>query len=284
MSPHRLSSLIVALFLLSAAPSRGELEIGGVNPDFEKPRFLPAEERGSGFKPGERLEFHGGWGIFSNIARIIVSTQEDEENGREAFQILSLASTQGIIRAVYPADTRTETLLDPEQWTLISSRLEGRAGKDDNLSLTFIDYENELVHHTDEIKERKSYVQPLPMAPVLDYMSAVFQMRGLPLEIGRSFPVFVQGGGDFYLVHVEVTGIEEIKTAMGRVSCYILEPRMDKPTGIFARGGGVTLWITDDAHRLPIRADVRLGFGTARLRLDRYESPDGQILGKDRVG
>ena len=214
--------------------------------------------------------------------RHALQTATDDEGDQSVFHIVSLASTNGIIRAVYPADTRTDTVLDAEAWTLISSRLEGRSGKDDNKSLTQIDYENGVVRHNDEIKTEDSYVQPLPMSPVLDYMSAVFQMRGLPLETGSTFPIFVQGGGKFYFVHVDVTGIEEIKTAMGRVSCFVLKPRMDKPTGIFARGGGVTLWITNDPHRLPIRADVNLGFGTARLRLDRYEPPEGQARGKAR--
>jgi len=119
------------------------------------------------------------------------------------------------------------------------------------------------------------------MDPVLDYISSVGQVRGLPLEVGKSFPIFVHGGGKFYLVYIDVVRREVKKSVFGKIPSFVLEPRMKEPTGIFARGGGITMWVTDDEFRLPTRVDIHLGFGTAALILDRYEAP-GVEMGKKR--
>jgi hypothetical protein len=268
--------LCLATFTLDAQDT-----IGGTDDSFPPPTFLPVEERGKGFRAGETFEYHGGWGIFSSSGRIRVTTAMNEFGSEDVFHIVSQASTHGIIRALYPADTRTDTYVNPVSWTLLASQVEGKTGRDHIRSEVRVDYENGQIHYRNEIKPEQSYTQKLRFTPVLDYMSAIFQVRGLPLEVGRSYSVLAQGGGDFYLVNIEVTGIETIKTALGKVACFTLKPSMNVPTGVFARGGGATIWLTRDEHRLMVRADVNIGFGTARLRLDSYEF-NGDVLGRKR--
>lgn len=272
---------VVLLMTLPICPVRGEFEVEGIEESASNFKFLPPEERASGFRPDERFEFRAAWGIFGSAASIVVKTKMEPSGGRELFHIASNARTNGIIRAIYPADTRTDSFLDPVSWSVLSSHLEGRTGSEDNMALTIIDYDRRLVIHEDDIKPEESYTHPLPMDPVLDYISSVLQMRGLPLDVGKSFPVFVHGGGKFYLVYVDVVDRVIKKSAFGKLPSFVLKPRMEKPTGIFARGGGVTMWVTDDKYRLPTRVDVHLGFGTAALVLDRYEAP-GVKLGKKR--
>jgi len=276
-----ITSLAFISLALAAVPAEAQDKIGGTDDTFPPPEFLPAEKRKAGFRAGEKFQYHGGWGIFSSSGLITVTTQMDQSSGRDVFHIVSLASTQGIIRALYPANTRTDTFVSTDEWTLLSSHVEGKTGNDQVQYITLIAYENGQIQSHNEIKPHESYTQDLRYTPVLDYMSAIFQIRGLPLEVGRKYSVLAQGGGDFYLLNIEVTGTQTIKTALGKVDCFTLEPSMNVPTGVFARGGGATIWVTNDKHRLMVRADVNIGFGTARLRLDSYEF-DGMVLGKPR--
>ncbi len=272
---------VVLLILLPTLPLYGEFEVEGIEGNPTDIKFLAPAERGSGFRPDERFEFRAAWGIFGAAASIVVKTDMQPSGDSELFHITSNARTNGVIRAIYPADTRTDSFLDPDSWSVLSSHLEGQSGSEDNKALTIIDYDRRLVIHEDDIKPEESYTHPLPMDPVLDYISAVLQMRGLPLEVGKTFPVFVHGGGKFYLVFVDIVDHEVKKSAFGKIPSFVLKPRMEKPTGIFARGGGVTMWVTDDEYRLPTRVDVNLGFGTAAMILDRYEAP-GVEMGKKR--
>lgn len=274
-------SLLATSLVLAVVSGNAQDKIGGTDDTFPPPEFLPVEQRGAGFRAGEKFQYHGGWGIFSRSGRITVTTGLDQSGEEDVFHIVSNASTQGIVRALYPADVRTDTYASPDTWSLLSSRVEGKTGKDQVRSEVRVDYENQQIHYRNEIKPEESYTQDLRYTPVLDYMSAIFQVRGLPLEIGRKYSVLAQGGGDFFLVNIEVTGTETIKTALGKVVCFTLKPSMNVPTGVFARGGGATIWLTQDKHRLMVRADVNIGFGTARLRLDSYEF-DGVVLGKER--
>jgi hypothetical protein len=281
MSPVQHLISVVLLIVLPTLSLSGEFKVEGIEGNPSNIRFLAPAERGSGFRPDERFEFRAAWGIFGAAATIIVATDMEPNGGRKLFHIRSNAKTNGLIRAIYPADTRTDSFLDPDSWSVLSSHLEGRSGSEDNKALTIIDYDRRLVIHEDDIKPEESYTHPLPMDPVLDYVSAVLQMRGLPLKVGKSFPVFVHGGGKFYLVFVDIVGHEVKNSTFGKIPSFVLKPRMEKPTGIFARGGGVTMWVTDDEYRLPTRVDVNLGFGTAAMILDRYEAP-GVEMGKKR--
>lgn len=272
---------IILSLCLGALPAAAQDKIGGTDDTFPPPTFLPVEERGKGYRPGEEFQYHGGWGIFSSSGRITVTTELDQTGEEDVFHIVSEASTHGIIRALYPANTRTDTYISTDDWTLLSSHVEGKTGKDRVQSTVLVDYDKEQIQYSNEIKPEESYTQDLRYTPVLDYMSAIFQIRGRPLEVGRKYSVLAQGGGDFYLVNIEVTGTQTIKTALGKVACFTLKPSMNVPTGVFARGGGATIWLTQDEHRLMVRADVNIGFGTARLRLDSYEV-GGVVLGKKR--
>lgn len=275
------AAFLVLSLVLAALPLEAQDTIGGTDDTFPPPAFLPVEERGKGFRAGESFQYHGGWGIFSSSGRISVTTQMDRSSEEDVFHIVSNASTHGLVRALYPANVRTDTFVRTDDWTLLSSHVEGKTGKDQVNSVTLIDYENEQIRYRNDIKPEQNYEQDLKYTPVLDYMSAIFQIRGLPLDVGQKYSVLAQGGGDFHLVNIEVTGTQTIKTALGKVSCFTLKPSMNVPMGVFARGGGATIWLTNDEHRLMVRADVNIGFGTARLRLDSYEA-DGVVMGKKR--
>ena len=271
---------IALLVALPICPGRAAFEARGFDENAPAPEFPAPEERAPGFRPGERFEYRGAWGIFNAAATIILTTDMELSDGRELFHIGTRARTNGFVRMIYPADTVSDSFLDPESWSVLSSHLEGRTGKDDNQVLTTIDYDRRLIIHQDDIEPEKSYTHPLPMDPVLDFVSAFLQMRGMPLEVGKSFPVLVHGGGRFYFGHVDVVGREVKKSVFGRIPSFALKPRTEKATGVFAGGGGVTLWVTDDEHRLPFRVDVDVALGTASLILDRYEAP-GVTLGKE---
>jgi hypothetical protein len=272
----------VLLLTLPICPIRADFEVKGIDGSLPDPRFLTPEERASGFRPDERLQFRVGWGIFGKVAIIVVTTDMAPSEHGEHFHISSSAKTTGLIRAIYPANTQSDSFLDPSSWSILSSQFEGRIGSEDKKELTVIDYDRRLVIHEDYIQPEKSYTHPLPMAPVLDYISSILQIRGLPLEVGKSFPVFLHGGGKLYLVEVDIIGREIKRSVFGNRPSFVLAPRMQNPSGIFARGGGVTMWVTDDEHRLPIQVNVHLGFGTTLLILERYEAP-GLELGKKRA-
>ena len=65
-----------------------------------------------------------------------------------------------------------------------------------------------------------------------------------------------------------------MSTPLGTYQTLVLVPRMEKnPEGLFKRGGEIKVWISQDASNLPVKMQLKLGFGSATLLLSDYKAP-----------
>ncbi len=105
-----------------------------------------------------------------------------------------------------------------------------------------------------------------------DLISGIYQLRMLPLEIGKEFEITVSDSGLVYSVPVKVTGTERIKTAIGRIWCFKVEPQVFGPGRMIEREGDMTIWITNDARRVPVRSVINTSFGRIDIRIKSAEN------------
>jgi hypothetical protein len=103
-----------------------------------------------------------------------------------------------------------------------------------------------------------------------DFISAIYFLRTQPLKAGQSFELAVSDSGQTVRVPVHVGERKTIKTVVGRV------PALRVEIGLFGadrlvndREGEMTLWIMDDARRLPVRARLSADLGTLDIKLKR---------------
>ena len=101
-----------------------------------------------------------------------------------------------------------------------------------------------------------------------DFISAIYFLRAQPLKPGQSFELAVSDSGQTVRVPVRVTERKTVKSVVGRV------PTLRVEVGLFGAGrlvndreGEMTLWITDDARRLPVRARLSADVGTLDIKL-----------------
>ena len=105
-----------------------------------------------------------------------------------------------------------------------------------------------------------------------DLVSGIYKLRTLPLEVGKTFELSISDSGLVYQVPVKVTGKEEIKTDIGRVSCFVLEPQVFGQGRLIESEGSMTIWITDDARRIPVRSQVKASIGKLDIRIRSIKS------------
>lgn len=110
----------------------------------------------------------------------------------------------------------------------------------------------------------------LPLAPgSRDAIAAVFYARTLPLEPGRRFVIPINEAGRQLAVELVVARRERITVQAREVSAIRLEPQMR--SGVAPRRtAAVTLWVSDDARKVPLALDLEAGFGRIRLELVSY--------------
>ena len=105
-----------------------------------------------------------------------------------------------------------------------------------------------------------------------DLVSGVFVLRGKTLAAGKKYVFRITDSGLVYEVPVKITGREKQKTLFGKVWCWKVEPEIFGDGRIIEQKGSLTIWITADDKRVPVRAKLKTELGRVDIRLIRYVS------------
>ena len=101
---------------------------------------------------------------------------------------------------------------------------------------------------------------------VYDIYGSFYYVRYLPLEVGKPVSVHVLDGKEPRAVEVRVLRRERLATVLGEVDTIVIRP-MVKSQGVFEGKGSVHIWLTDDARRIPVRAQTKVTVGSVTANL-----------------
>lgn len=114
-----------------------------------------------------------------------------------------------------------------------------------------------------------------------DVLSAIYFIRTLPLQVGKTFEVFIGDGGRVYKIPVKVVERRRMKTVLGRVNVLRVNPELFGPERLIDdEKGEFTMWITDDAQHIPVGGRVKTDYGTFDIKLKRITKPTTAALGQ----
>ena len=88
-------------------------------------------------------------------------------------------------------------------------------------------------------------------------------------KAGDKIPVKMAIDDEEYDMYVRYDGKEKYETKLGTFNCIKLKPLLNKGE-IFKEGEGMTLWLTDDDNRIPVRIESDLKVGRITCDLKSY--------------
>src|SRR5215470_14969158 len=107
-----------------------------------------------------------------------------------------------------------------------------------------------------------------------DVLSAIYFIRTQPLEVGKTFEVFIGDGGKVYTIPVKVVEKKRMKTILGRVDVLKVNPELFGPDRLIDKEKGeFSIWITDDARHIPVASRIKTDYGTFDIKLKRIVNP-----------
>ncbi|HEY6660905.1 MAG TPA: DUF3108 domain-containing protein [Pyrinomonadaceae bacterium] len=107
-----------------------------------------------------------------------------------------------------------------------------------------------------------------------DLLSAIYFIRTQPLEVGKTFEIFIGDGGRVYKTPVKVVEKKRMKTILGRVDVLRVNPEVFGPNRLIdEEKGEFSIWITDDARHIPVGGRVKTDYGTFDIKLKRIVNP-----------
>lgn len=103
-----------------------------------------------------------------------------------------------------------------------------------------------------------------------DVLSAIYFIRTQPLQVGKTFEVFIGDGGQVYKIPVKVVEKKRMKTVLGRVDVLRVNPELFGADRLIdSEKGEFSIWITDDARHIPVAGRVKTDYGTFDIKLKR---------------
>ena len=123
------------------------------------------------------------------------------------------------------------------------------------------DYEVQV--RTNPVNKSEFKTQPSSLDP----LSALYVMRTLPLKPGQTTTVPFANNGKNYRLRLSVAGREQVRTGLGQLPALKITPQILEEDGRPATTRTLTLWMSDDARRLPLRMEVDLPVGSFALSL-----------------
>ena len=117
-------------------------------------------------------------------------------------------------------------------------------------------------------RDAASMALPLT-AHARDALAALWYIRALPLTSGTSFEMPINEAGRNMTAVITIGPAETIDAFGGPQPAYRVEPRLT--TRVQRRQAvETTIWLSTDARRVPLAADITAGFGRVRLKLVDY--------------
>ncbi len=227
-------------------------------------------EKSAAFNVGEVLEYRIHYGIV-NAGRAKLNVSElTEHNGHPVYHMVGVGYTTGMTDLFFPVEDRYETYIDTQAWTprrFIRDVDEG--GFEIQRNIFFSPEEQEAVDYS--LNPDSTFVLE---EGVQDIFSMFYLARSVQVDqwaIGDifTFPVFLDH--EIYPMQFEFLGREVIDSDIGDIKCLAFKPSVQDGR-VFSDEEGMTLYVSDDGNRIPIRIESELAVGSIKIDVTKAQN------------
>ena len=223
------------------------------------------KERPVPFAAGEKLTFDVSWSSYVTAGSATMTVLEKKASYNSvAYYIVAQGQPGALLSKLYDLFYKADTLLDvysllPQRGSVFS-----KEGKRQRMKITMFDHRANTANY--EVQTRTIVKKDLRIpAYSQDPLGAIYVLRALALKAGDRFSVPICDAGETYKVDVAVAAPEVVRSGIGDVRAWKITPTLAKEQSTGARR--LTLWISDDARRLPVKMQAQLAVGTFDLTL-----------------
>jgi len=229
------------------------------------------------FKPGESLSYDVSWSSFLTAGTATVTVRQKKPSYNSvAYYIVAEGQPTSLLSHLYSLYYKADTLIDV--YTLLPQRgsVFSKENSRQRMKVTSFDQPAHTIHYEMKTTQLLRQDKPIP-ANTQDALSAIYQLRAMPLRPGMSVTMPISDSGTTYTARCAVGQAESVKTGIGYVQALKVTPVIAGPNGQ-AVGRGLAVWISTDGRRLPVKMSGQLAVGTFNLTL--REVKVGTVAGR----
>jgi hypothetical protein len=223
------------------------------------------------FGTGEFFKFRIHYGIV-NAGYATLEIKDATVNNKKVHHAIGKGYTTGMSKFFFKVEDLYESYFDKETgspYRFVRKIDEG--GYTKNQEGFFNQNENRVLVKDYKRKTEKTIVVT---ENVQDIISAFYYLRNHPnidkLKSGESITIDMFFDEEITKFKLKYIGRQDITTKFGTVTTMVFKPLVQ--TGrVFKEKESVTLWITDDDNKVPIRIKADLAVGSLKADLDEYK-------------
>lgn len=231
--------------------------------------FAPKQE--SAFEVGEYFKFRIHYGIV-NAGYATLEVKDAVRNGKKVFHAVGKGYTTGMSRFFFKVDDTYESYFDKSTgnpYQFVRKIDEGGYTKDQEGF--FNQATNRVLVKDYKHKKERTYVTP---NNTQDIMSTFYYLRNYPkidqLKVGESVAIDMFFDDETTKFKLKFIGREDLSTKFGVVPTMVFRPLVQSGR-VFKEQESLTVWISADDNKLPVRIKASLAVGSIKADLDAYK-------------
>ncbi|MCM4150545.1 DUF3108 domain-containing protein [Arenibacter sp. N53] len=228
-------------------------------------------ESTSAFKIGEWLKFRIHYG-FLNASYATLQVKSHNLDGVPVYHVVGNGKTTGFASIFFKVDDTYESYFDKRDgrpYKFIRKIDEGGYTKD--IEVNF-DHNKDIAVLNDKKKDKKFNFTI--QEGIQDLVSAFYFLRNNykveELVEGESIELNLLYDDDgVFKFKLKYLGMEVLKTKYGKVECLRFRPYVQSGR-VFKEQESLSLWVSNDNNRIPVRIQADLSVGSIKADLDGY--------------
>jgi len=226
----------------------------------------------SAFSEGEWFKFKMSYSGFFKAGNATLTVKETRLDTNEVFHVVGKGWTTGAIKWFFKVKDRYESYFDKEilvPYKFVRNINEG--GHTKNLEIKF-DQVNHKAHINNKKHKTQKVVNTKPN--IQDMVSTFYYLRNKldvnKLEIGDEIQVDMFFDEENYGFKLKYLGEEIIDTDFGDIESLKFRPYV-MAGRVFKEEESLTLWVSKDKNRVPLRIKADLAVGSLRADLEAFK-------------
>ncbi|MDA8644666.1 DUF3108 domain-containing protein [Flavobacteriaceae bacterium] len=224
------------------------------------------------FQEGEWFQLRLHYGPI-NASYATFSLERDTLEGKPVFHAKGFGETTGFARLFFKVEDYYESYFDEktiQPYKFIRNINEG--GYTKNVEIDF-DQKNGTATVNDK---KKAQINKFPTTEgVQDLISCFYFLRNFypkdEIEINESFDINMFFDNENYVFKLKYLGKETVNSKFGKIECMKFRPLVQSGR-VFEEQESVTLWVSDDDNRLPIRLQADILVGSIKADLENFKN------------
>jgi hypothetical protein len=229
-----------------------------------------SQEKTAAFKDGEWLRYKMSYSGFLRAGTAILEVEETVLNGNKVFYTKGSGWTSGLIKWFFKVEDVYESYFDKDTIKPYVFKRKIDEGGYKKHRITNFDYIANKAYVQDFLKQKDTTI---PFSNVQDILSSFYYLRNQDvkgLKRGDEIAIDMFMDSQVYPFKLRFLGKEVINTKFGKINTLVFRPLVQSGR-IFKAQESVTIWITDDSNKIPIKMNADLTVGSLRAELEAYK-------------